>query len=153
MTEHLFYHLEHKALEAVLPGLLETCLQRDWRSVICADEPAALAALSPLLWSARDNSFLAHAVEGDSSMEAFKADQPIWLSCSQENPNGAYVLFRIGTAEAAISEAFQRFVYLFDGRDNEAVASARAQWTRLKDAGLSPTYWQQTIEGKWEKRG
>jgi DNA polymerase-3 subunit chi len=153
VIEHLFYHLEHKALEDVLPGLLNTCLERDWRSVICADDPATLVALSPLLWSFKDNSFLAHGIEGDLDIGPFKSDQPIWLSCRQENPNGAHVLFRIGTAEAEINEDFQRFVYLFDGHDDAAVASARGQWTRLKEADLSPTYWQQSIEGKWEKRG
>ena len=49
-------------------------------------------------------------------------------------------------------EGFERCAVLFDGNDEAALAAARAQWAGLKDAGHDLTYWQQTDEGRWEKR-
>jgi len=40
---------------------------------------------------------------------------------------------------------------LFDGRDEDAVTSARARWKALKDEGHDLTYWQQGERG-WEKK-
>ena len=48
---------------------------------------------------------------------------------------------------------YERCAVLFDGNDETALAAARAQWTGLKDAGHDLTYWQQTPQGGWEKRG
>jgi DNA polymerase-3 subunit chi len=44
-------------------------------------------------------------------------------------------------------------VFIFDGNDETALATARADWSRLKVEGFALTYWQQSPEGKWEKRG
>jgi DNA polymerase-3 subunit chi len=41
---------------------------------------------------------------------------------------------------------------LFDGNDDAALAAAHAQWSSLKESGHDLTYWQQTDEGRWEKR-
>ena len=48
---------------------------------------------------------------------------------------------------------YERIVYLFDGRDAAAVARAREQWKAVKGADCEATYWQQSLEGRWEKRG
>ena len=37
MTETLFYHLERRSLEDILPGLVEKSLQRGWRAAIKTD--------------------------------------------------------------------------------------------------------------------
>ena len=42
MTETLFYHLERRALEDVLPGLVEKSLERGWRAVIRTDSARTL---------------------------------------------------------------------------------------------------------------
>ncbi|MEE8273093.1 MAG: DNA polymerase III subunit chi, partial [Alphaproteobacteria bacterium] len=55
--------------------------------------------------------------------------------------------------EPAFLDKFERCLDVFDGNDSEAVAAARARWTRLKEAGHDLTYWQQTAAGGWEKKG
>ena len=45
MTETLFYHLERRALEDVLPGLVEKSLERGWRAVIKTDSSERSDAL------------------------------------------------------------------------------------------------------------
>jgi DNA polymerase-3 subunit chi len=49
-------------------------------------------------------------------------------------------------------EDFERRAVQFDGNDEAALAAARAQWADLKNAGHDLTYWQQTDEGRWEKK-
>ena len=74
-----------------------------------------------------------------------------------ENPNGAAVRFLIEGAEAAPilerNEAYERLMLLFDGNDAEALAAARAQWSELKASGHTLSYYQQTEDGRREKRG
>ena len=41
---------------------------------------------------------------------------------------------------------------MFDGRDEDALAEARAKWKAARAAGHAVTYWQQTDTGKWEKK-
>ena len=48
--------------------------------------------------------------------------------------------------------SYDRVVYLFDGRDAAAVAKAREHWKAAKGAGCEVTYWQQSSEGRWEKK-
>jgi DNA polymerase-3 subunit chi len=66
------------------------------------------------------------------------------------------VLFLIDGATSGAGdgglEGFERCAVLFDGNDEAALAAARAQWAGLKDAGHDLTYWQQSDEGRWEKR-
>jgi DNA polymerase-3 subunit chi len=47
---------------------------------------------------------------------------------------------------------YERIVYLFDGRDAAAVGQAREQWKAVKAAGCQATYWQQSQEGRWDKK-
>jgi DNA polymerase-3 subunit chi len=42
-------------------------------------------------------------------------------------------------------------VVLFDGRDEAALAVARAQWSLVKGEGLPVSYWRQQAKG-WEKQ-
>ena len=150
MTEILFYHLQRQPLEKVLPTLLEKSLERGWRALVRATSEERLSALDDHLWTYSDESFLPHG----SEREQDAGDQPVVLTLSERNPNGAAVLFLIeGAPVPEDASAFQRLVLLFDGNDEEALAAARAQWKAVKGAGHDATYWQQDARGRWEKRG
>ncbi len=149
MTEILFYHLERAALESVLPGLLEKSLERGWKAVVRAGSRARVEALNEHLWTYRDDAFLPHAAGGEDG-----ARQPVWLTEGDEVPNGADVLFLVDGASANPSAlaSFTRCVTIFDGRDEAAVAGARAFWKEAKSAGHDATYWKQSQAGRWEKQ-
>ncbi len=153
MPDYLFYHLERQGLFDVLPRLLELSLQRDWRCVVKSAEAAQLEALSSHLWIYKEHSFLAHARKGDANMADHAAMQPIWLTDGDDCPNAAQVLFLVDGAEAEVSDAYQRVVYIFDGQDEAALKAARSFWKKISEAGAAPTYWQQNEGGAWEKRG
>ncbi|MBV9061414.1 MAG: DNA polymerase III subunit chi [Alphaproteobacteria bacterium] len=153
MTEVLFYHLERKSLEDVLPGLVERSLERKWRALIKCESADRAAALDNLLWTYDEQSFLPHAQlgEGDSGR------QPALITLDEENPNGASVLFLVGGAtppqwNGDLARSFSRIVILFEGRDPDALAAARRQRTECKAAEHEVTYWKQSAGGKWEKQ-
>ena len=153
MTEVWFYHLETRTLDQVLPVLLERALARGWRAVVQAGSPERVEALNGHLWTFDEASFLPHGSAKDGDPEA----QPVYLTDGPENPNGAAIrLFTDGVAVAPVlagGTSYERAVLLFDGRDAEAVAAARGQWTELKRAGHAVSYWQQGEDGRWDKRG
>jgi DNA polymerase-3 subunit chi len=150
VAETLFYHLERRALDDVLPGLVQKSLERGWRALICADSAERAEAIDTLLWTFDDQSFLPHAHRGDGDT----ARQPVLVGMETGNDNGAQIMFCVGSvapdwnAVAALS----RIVLMFDGRDEAALASARAAWKDAKAAGHDVTYWKETPSGKFEKQ-
>src|SRR5262249_32996176 len=148
MTEVLFYHLEHQPLERVLPSLVERTLARGWRAVVQAGSQERVEALDTLLWTYAEESFLPHGTKRDGN----DAAQPVYLTTGDANPNAATVRFLGDGAEASKLTGYERIVYLFDGHDASALARVREQWKAAKAAGCEVTYWQQSPEGRWEKR-
>jgi DNA polymerase-3 subunit chi len=154
VTETLFYHLERRALEDVLPGLVEKSLERGWRAVVKTDSSERSDALDNLLWTYDDQSFLAHAQSGDGEA----ARQPVLITVEDENPNSARILFCVGGArpddwKGAGLSSLVRVVMLFDGRDAAMLDAARAAWKDAKEAGHDVTYWKESMSGKFEKQG
>lgn len=147
-TEVLFYHLERQPLERVLPSLLERTLERGWRAVVQSGSTERLEALDLTLWTYSDESFLPHGTARDGD----PARQPIYLTVGDETPNGAGVRFLVDGAEASGFQGFTRIVFLFDGRDADERAKARAQWQAARAAGCAVTYWRQSDSGRWEKQ-
>ena len=151
MTETLFYHLERRSLEEILPGLVEKSLSRGWRAAIKTDSSERSDALDTLLWIYDDQSFLPHAQQGDGE----PADQPVLISVEEGNPNSANIVFYVGGAmpsDWAVLSDLARVVLLFDGRDGDALAGARVAWKEAKAAGHDVTYWKETPSGKFEKQ-
>lgn len=147
-TEMFFYHLEQRTLDDVLPTLLERSLQRGWRAVVQAGSEERVEALDTLLWTYREDSFLAHGTARDGPAEA----QPIYLTTAHDNPNGAQVRFLVDGAEVEDASSYVRIVFVFDGRDEDAVARARAAWQKAKADGFSVSYWQQDEAGRWQQK-
>jgi DNA polymerase-3 subunit chi len=149
MTEVLFYHLLRQPLERVLPSLLERSLERGWRVVVQSSSDERVDALDAHLWTYRDDSFLPHG----TAKEAETAEQPILLTTADHNPNGAQVRFLVdGAPVPADAAQYQRIVLIFDGEDEDAVATARARWTEVKAQGFDATYWQPDEQGRWVKK-
>jgi DNA polymerase-3 subunit chi len=127
---------------------VEKTLERGWRAVVQAGSEERVEALDTLLWTYREESFLPHGTRRDGNPAA----QPVFLTTGEENPNGAQVRFLVDGAEAGELAGYARVVYLFDGRDAAAVARAREQWKSARQSGGEVTYWQQSPEGRWEKK-
>jgi DNA polymerase-3 subunit chi len=149
MPDVLFYHLQRQPLEAVLPVLLQKTLGRGWRAVVQATTEDRMAVLDDHLWTFTDESFLPHGTDREPNA----AEQPILLTLSGENPNGAAVRFLVdGAGLPPAMATYERVVILFDGNDDKALALAREQWREVRDGGFEATYWQQDDSGRWERK-
>jgi len=152
VTETLFYHLERRALEDVLPGLIERTLERGWRAAIRCESAERVDAIDTLLWTYDEASFLPHAQAGDGN----PAKQPVLITVEDAIPNAANVLFLIGGAAPPAWDQtgdLTRIVLMFDGRDPDTLGHARAAWKDAKAAGHDVTYWKESPNGKFEKQG
>ena len=147
MTEVWFYHLERTSLDQALPELLEKVLARGWRGLVRTRVASRVEELDQQLWTWRDDSFLPHGPAG----EPHAARQPVLLSAGMENQNEAQALLLVDGAEPGELAGFERVMVLFDGNDDAALATARAQWSALKASGAVLSYWRQKGRG-WEKQ-
>jgi len=145
MTEVYFYHLERQPLEAVLPQLLEKTLARGWRAVIQVGLPERVEAISTLLWSYRDDSFLPHGTAADGH----PTRQPIWLTAGSDGPNAPHVRFFLDGAEPDALAGLERAIIMFDGSLSDTVAQARDWWRGMTAAGHAVSYWRQDEGGRW----
>lgn len=148
MTEIAFYHLQHAPLEAVLPKLLEKTLEADKRALVLASSEQRVEHLSAVLWSYDPSSWLPHGSRKDGN----PTRQPIWLSCEDDNVNGAVFLFLTDATSSRRLGEFERCFYIFDGADPNQLTRAREAWKGALGAGHSLTYWQQDTNGRWRKK-
>ncbi|MEE9455116.1 MAG: DNA polymerase III subunit chi [Paracoccaceae bacterium] len=149
MAEVLFYHLTQTPLERMLPQLLEKSLQRGWRVLVKCGDAARLDFLNTTLWTYREDTFLPHGTADDGQ----GADQPVYLSAKDEEPNNADVLMLVDGATYPVEnmERFTRICVLFDGNDVDAVSAARVEWKAVTTAKLPAKYWAQR-DGRWVEK-
>lgn len=153
MSEVLFYHLERRTLDDVLPGMIEKTLERGWRALIRVESSDRADAIDNLLWTYNEQTFLPHAQAGECDPKR----QPVLITVEDDNLNGANVFFLVGGAappawSEAATKSLTRVVMMFDGRDGEQVGRARTAWSAAKAAGHDVTYWKESAAGKFEKQ-
>ncbi len=155
MTEILFYHLEQRPLEHVLPVLLQKSIERGWKCVVQIGDSKKAAALDKALWTFSNVSFLPHGLY----IEDGENNHPILLCSGGEsadiNPNEAEARFFVHGAvpdtQSNTINSYQRLVFMFSGHNPEAVSEARLAWKNLS-TDHQTTYWQQDQNGKWLKK-
>ena len=148
MTDIGFYHLTRTPLERALPKLLEKVVGARKRAVVRAGSTDRVDFLNTALWTYDPASLLPHG----TAREGEAAEQPIWLTEQTDRPNDAQILILTDNVTADDVDDFERCLEMFDGRDQEAVDSARSRWRGYKDAGHKLTYWQQTERGGWAEK-
>ncbi len=153
MAEIRFYHLTKSRLEEALTRLLRRVIDRQDRVVVMTGSAERVEALNAHLWSFDPASFLPHG----SARDGHAAEQPIYLTATLENPNGAKLLMLCDGAEApAVSDlaalGFELVCALFNGQDDEALSAARASWRSYKAAQQQLVYYQQDDDGAWVEK-
>jgi DNA polymerase-3 subunit chi len=139
VTEVLFYHLERRSLDEVLPGLVERSLAKPWRVLIKCESADRAAAIDNLLWTYDEQSFLPHAQLGDGDASR----QPVLVTVEDTNANDGNVLFLVGGAVAPP----------WDGPLVQSLARVVLLFAKARDAGHAVTYWKESASGKFEKQG
>lgn len=137
-----FYQLTRDPAEKVLPVIAQRVLDDGGRLLIVSDDMAQLAAISTALWTAKPDSFLAHAKagEGDDNI------QPILLSASTEASNGARFVAIADGNWRDVGPDVERIFYLFPPDRTDI---ARTAWRNLGEESAR-RYWKQD-GSKWRQ--
>jgi DNA polymerase-3 subunit chi len=149
VTEIRFYQLSTTSLEQALPRVLEKVLSLGQRAVVVAGSDERVEALAVGLWTYDDRSFLPHGTAKDGAA----ADQPIWLTTREDNPNGAQMLVLVDGATPSSIEVWPSVCIFFDAGDEAALAATRENWRSWKAAGHTVKYFKQGERGGWEQAG
>ncbi|MEO0981208.1 MAG: DNA polymerase III subunit chi [Pseudomonadota bacterium] len=148
MAAWWFYHLERSRPELAAAPLIEKCLERDWRVLAVSPSERRRAELDEALWTFADGSFLPH---GRSDGDGEAGRQPVLISPTLDNANGAKAALLFDGGEAPPDAPFERCMVMFEDGDAPVRAVARAQFKAAKDAGLEVRYFQQAGRG-WKER-
>lgn len=149
MSDVWFYHLQRASLDETLPRLVVKARAAGWRVAIRTTSEERRDALDDLLWTFEEDGFLPHAPETDP--QAAREAVVVQSSARDLNAPDA-VLLVDGAPMPADPARYARIILIFDGADDEAVASARERWRTLKAAGHAASYWAQDESGRWVKK-
>lgn len=148
MTEIRFYHLQATSLDRALPQIVAKAYAGGRRVVIKTGDAKRAEDINTALWTYDAGAFIPHGSAADGDADR----QPVWITETDENPNGADVLILTDSTTSEKTAEYKLCCDIFDGRDETALGAARERWKTYKDSGFETTYWQQTAEGGWEKK-
>tara|TARA_Y100001001_G_scaffold14878_1_gene13155 strand:+ start:830 stop:1288 length:459 start_codon:yes stop_codon:yes gene_type:complete len=144
-----FYHLHRQSVAQALPALLSKAWTVGNRIVVKCRDDAESEALTKELWTFSKTIFLPHGNKKDG----YDAEQPIWLTAQEENPNQANMLLVTSPPEGELPQDFSLGCIMFNGADEVELQAARACWRRMKDSGKANlSYFQQSEQGGWSKK-
>lgn len=141
-----FYHLLSTSPERAIPKLMEKALDGGSRVVILLSDEAQMKRLSDAMWVSNPNEFLPHGTAKD----AYKNEQPIYLSLTDENPNHADILVVLNGSIPASFHSYTKVLDVFDGNDEPQVSAARQRWTKYKAQDIALQYVKQQPNGGWK---
>lgn len=136
-----------KSLEEILPRLLEKVLERGQRAVVYAGSSERVEALDSALWTYKENSFLPHSAD----LSFFPEQQPIFLTDTGRNPNGAQVLFLVDGASTEEVSGYERVFYLLEEAkfSGNSCDELHEIWCKLKEQGHDVLCWKTDQQGRW----
>lgn len=133
------YHHSISPLEKVLPKLLEKVLASGQRAVVMASSEDQLKIIDTFLWTYSKSELLPHGTVDDGN----PSYQPIWLTCTDENPNGSQVLVLINDVRPANVTQFEKVLIL-----DPAWSSESTQWA---ESIGELTVWEEQTQGGWQR--
>ena len=147
MTDIRFYHLQKTPQAMALPQIAYKAWQAGGKVVVRAGSESERDALNDAMWTFKADVFLPHGTVEDG----YAASQPVWVTCSDDNPNGARTLIVSTGCAAPAPDGYELCCVFIDGHDPAQVDGTRAVWKNFKEAGHTLSYWQQGEQG-WEKK-
>ncbi len=146
MTTIQFYHLLSTTRERAVPKLMERALASGSRVVLIAGAQPSLKTMSDALWTNDPASFIPHGL----AREAHAESQPILLTTTDENPNGADILCVLDGVSPISLPEYKKVLDVFDGSDETQVEAARTRWSAYKARGHALQYVKQQPGGGWK---
>ena len=141
-----FYHLLSTTRERAVPKLMEKALKSGARVVMLAGSDTLLKTMSDALWTSDPDGFLPHG----SQRDGHAAEQPIYLTLTEDNPNKADILCVLDGSLPQELTGYSKLLDVFDGSNEDEVASARSRWSHYKSQGYALQYVKQQPGGSWK---
>lgn len=145
MADIQFYHL-NTPLERVLPKLLEKSYQGGFKTRVKMASEEKAEWMNGMLWTYNPDSFLPHGTSNDGD----GANQPIYLTAANDNPNEANLMVVTDGSTAEMNDNVKRVLDIIDSADEQAVESARVRQQQYQAQGHAVSCVRQTATG-WEK--
>jgi len=147
LPEVRFYHLETAEVASELPALAEKVVATGRSALLLAPDAESLEQLDKALWNYDPLSFLPHGRAGGP----YDDNQPLLLADSPEYLPARDLLIVADGASPDEITTYTRVLYMFDGRRDDILSKARADWSSYKAAGHPLSYWQKNA-GRWEQK-
>ena len=142
-----FYKLTTLPIHKAAPKLIEKIYYSKQRLVVISETESMMKTLDDGLWVYSTKHFIPHATFADEHSN----DQPIYLTTRDENPNSAELVMALGKVDLD-SFVANKYFYMFDGNDQAHLEFARNKWKSYQGKEHNLTYWQQKMDGSWEKQ-
>jgi DNA polymerase-3 subunit chi len=154
MTTVMYYELNITPMEKVLPQLLLKMLsanedgsnQPEHRAMVLAESSARVDELNTMLFTFSTNKFIPHGTAKDG----FADRQPVWITDSSDNANGAKNLFITHLNPVDFIGNFSKCVRFFDGSNPIQTEAAKKLIANDTAAGMNTQHWRQTKSG-WDR--
>ena len=151
MTDIIFYEFMNTEAKQALPAIVQKCLGQQWKVVIQCESEEIRDDLNSLLWIFEKESFLPHGTKADG----YSDKQPVYLTCINENPNGAKAKIAFGIVDIgeidSISD-FDRYMIFIESSDKETLKAGSEYFQKLIKSGFQPKYQQQNSNGGWSEK-
>jgi DNA polymerase-3 subunit chi len=134
------YHHSISPLEKVLPKLLEKVLASGQRAVVMAGDEQTLKTIDTFLWTYSKSELIPHGTSEDGNPSL----QPVWLTCTEENPNQADVLIIVGDLRPKHITMFKKTLILASEWSPQVSEWASTQgefilWVEQQQSGWAQT--------------
>jgi DNA polymerase-3 subunit chi len=139
MTNISLYETE-QILEDILPKLLTKVYESEQRAVVLLGSPERVEDLNAKLWTFAQLAFLPHGSAADGHAEM----QPVWLTDTEEKPNGAKVLV-LGEGV----KVSKKFMDQFDRCLDVVHGAAKERLDEYANMNYKVTCWKQNAQGAW----
>ncbi|MGB2166237.1 MAG: DNA polymerase III subunit chi [Candidatus Puniceispirillales bacterium] len=155
MAQIAFYQLQSRPVQDVLPPLLQKTRDSGNKAEIIAPEDIH-DDLSQSIWTQKPDSWLPHMIIGQDHDEWDMDHCPIWITDAETDWHDADI-FRFYVAgqmpsDKTLSVSSGRMFIVFDGRNDESLASARSAWKSWRDHNHDLSYFEQDDQKGWVKK-
>ncbi len=148
MAEIRFYHLQSQTIEQALPKLAELVLKSGNKGIIKVADKNIAKQIDKALWAYSPESFLPHDVEGSK----YPKEQELFITSREENPAEAKMALFVNCEKLEDLSLFDRVLYMFEGKLDKIITTAREDYKNYKTQGHEMSYWQQSDQGRWEQK-
>ncbi len=142
-----FYKLTTLPIIKAAPKLIEKIFYSGQRCTVLVQDSIMQKTIDDGLWAYSTKHFIPHATSEDE----FPEDQPVYITTKLESLNNSTIFIALGNIDLDQANV-SKLVYMFDGNIPEQLEFARNKWKSYQNKGHSLVYWQQNLQGAWDRQ-